>query len=83
MEKTMFATFTAKSFMQATIRRLSGVDGWKDSIAIRERLFCTEKQGTYMTRMHLLVQRGEIHIDDSCRVPKAVTSRLKPLDEAI
>ena len=43
MEKTMLATFTAKPFMQAIIQRLSGMDGWKDSIAIRERLFCTEK----------------------------------------
>jgi len=43
MEKTMFSTFTAKSFMQVTIQHLSGVDGWKDSIAIRERLFRTEK----------------------------------------
>jgi hypothetical protein len=36
MEKTMFAAFTAKSIVQGTIQHLSGLDGWKDSIAIRE-----------------------------------------------
>jgi hypothetical protein len=36
MEKMMFAAFTAKSIMQGTIQHLSGLDGWKDSIAIRE-----------------------------------------------
>ena len=53
MEKTMFITFTAKSLMQATFQHLSGVDEWKDGITIRERLFCTEKQGTYMAHIRL------------------------------
>ena len=83
MEKTMFSTFTAKSFMQATIQHLSGVDGWKDSIAIRERMFRTEKRGMYMTHVHLRC-RGESRIlDDSSIPPKAVTSRSKPLDGSI
>lgn len=78
----MFSTFTANSFMQATIQRLSGVDGWKDSIAIRERSFRTEKRGTYTTRMRPWCE-GEGHTDDSSKAPKAVVSKLKPLDEAI
>lgn len=49
----MFTTFTAKSFMQATFQHLSGMDKWKDSNAIRERLFRTEKRGTHMTHMCL------------------------------
>jgi hypothetical protein len=53
MEKTMFASFSAKSIMQATIQRLSGLDGWKDSIAITERSFSTGKRGTYMTEMRM------------------------------
>ena len=43
----MFAAFTTKSIMQGTIQRLSGLDGWKDSIAIRERSFGAKKGGTY------------------------------------
>lgn len=57
----MFTTFTAKSFMHATFQHLSGVDEWKDSNTIRERLFRTEKRGTYMTRMRLWCG-GENHI---------------------
>lgn len=78
----MFATFTAKSFMEATIQHLSGIDGWKDSIAIRERLFRTEKRGMCMTCMHLW-RRAESHIDNSSKVPKTAASKLKPLDEGI
>jgi hypothetical protein len=53
MEKTMFASFSAMSTMQATIQRLRGLDGWKDSIAIMEQSFSTKKTGTYMMRMHI------------------------------
>jgi hypothetical protein len=53
MEKTMFASFSAMSIMQATIQRLRGLDGWKDSIAITEQSFNTKKRGTYMMRIHI------------------------------
>ena len=53
MEKTMLTTFSTKSFMEVTIQHLSGMDGWKDSIAVREWLSHTEKRGMYMTRMRL------------------------------
>lgn len=46
MEKTMFAAFCTKSIMNATIQRLSTLDGWKDSVAIMERSFKT-KEGAY------------------------------------
>jgi hypothetical protein len=49
----MFASFSAMSVMQATIQRLRGLDGWKDSIAITERSFNTKKRGTYMMRIHI------------------------------
>jgi hypothetical protein len=48
MEKTMFAAFCAKSIILATIHRLSGLDGWKDSISITERTFSTKKSGAYI-----------------------------------
>lgn len=52
MEKTMFAAFCAKSTMHGIIQRLSNLDGWKDSVAITERSFSTEKRGTYITETH-------------------------------
>jgi hypothetical protein len=48
MEKTMFSAFCAKSIILATIQRLSGLDGWKDSISITERTFSTKKSGAYI-----------------------------------
>lgn len=47
----MFMAFCAKSIMKATIQRLSGLDGWKDTITIAERSFRSEKRGTYMAEM--------------------------------
>jgi hypothetical protein len=82
MEKTMFAAFTAKSIMQGTIQRLSGLDGWKDSIAIRERSFGAKKGGTYMSWMRTS-NRDESHIDETSKAPKATSSRLKPLDDVV
>jgi len=62
MEKTMLTTFTTKSFMEVTIQHLSGMDGWKDSIAIREQLSRTERWGMYAHGLHaFMVLRWEPH----------------------
>ena len=83
MEKTMFAAFSAKSIMHATLQRLSGLDGWKDSITVTGRSFSAKKGGTYMTEIRTLRQGDESHTDETSKVAKEANSRLKPLDEAI
>ena len=64
------------------IQRLSGLDGWKDSIAIRERSFGAKKGDTYMSWMRTS-NRDESHIDETSKAPKATSSRLKPLDDVV
>jgi hypothetical protein len=81
MEISMFAEFCAKSIMQATIQRLSDLDGWKDSTTIMERSFRTAKRGTYMCAYR--GRRNEGLVDEAFEASKAATSRLKPLDRAI
>ena len=78
----MFAAFTAKSIMQGTIQHLSGLDGWKDSITIREQSFGAKKEGMYMPWMCTL-NRDESHIDETSKAPKATSSRLKPLNDVV
>ena len=53
MEKTMFTAFCAKSTMHGVIQHLSDLDEWKDSIAITERLFNTERRGEYIPETQL------------------------------
>ena len=43
----MLAAFCAKSTIHAVIQRLSGQDGWKDSVAIMQESF-PGKEGTYI-----------------------------------
>ena len=47
----MFKDYTNKSTMVAILEELSNLDGWKESIAIGERSFATERRGTYMTEI--------------------------------
>ncbi len=51
MEKTMFSAFWAKSTMNATMQRLSTLDGWKESIAIMKQSLSDNKGGGYMTEL--------------------------------
>ncbi len=78
----MFAAFTTKSIMQGTIQHLSGLDGWKDSIVIRERSFGAKKGGMYMPWMCTL-NRDESHIDETSKALKVTSLRLKPLDDVV
>jgi hypothetical protein len=80
MEKRMFNAFSVKSTIYVITHRLSGLDGWKTSIAITEQSFGTEKRGTYMAEMHISGQPDE---DGTFKRPNAGTSSLRPLDEAI
>ena len=54
MEKTMFSAFWAKSTMNATMQRLSTLDGWKESIAIMKQSLSDNKGGGYMSEMRTL-----------------------------
>jgi hypothetical protein len=51
MEKTMLKDYVDKSTMVAILEELSNLDGWKESITIRERSFGTERRGAYMTEI--------------------------------
>ena len=69
MEKTMFTVYSANSFMQATLQQLSGSNGWKDSIAIKEWSLWVVKGGMYMAEKCISEQSGENYIDGTSNVP--------------
>jgi len=47
----MFKDYTDKSTTVAILEELSNLDGWKESIAIGEHSFGTERRGTYTTEI--------------------------------
>ena len=58
MEKTMFTVYSADSLMKATLQRLSGSNGWKDSIAIKEQSLQVIQGGMYIAEKFILKQKG-------------------------
>ena len=54
----MFTVYSADSLMKATLQRLSGSNGWKDSIAIKEQSLQVIQGGMYIAEKFILKQKG-------------------------